>query len=227
MRRLFIACVLLAGCGGGSAEHAATVRTATERAAVPSVEISLRGDDTRRVVFGHPLELKGVVRPNAAPVTVRLLASHEQVGSTTTAEDGSFRFTVRPQVNTIYSVRAGDKVSRRIQVYATPDQLFRVEPLGPRSGVFILEVRHPLAVTPTDRPAQFYVHYADGGRVYEGVGTAHPDHVSAVRAVARLKVKVKRPADDAVACAPAMIAANFGAPPLHDCGRRRVLVPRH
>src|SRR5436190_4831618 len=173
MRRGFVACVLLAGCGGGSAEDTATVRTATERAAAPSVEISLRGDDTRRVVFGHPLELKGVARPKGAPLSVRLLASHEQVGSTTTASDGSFRFTVRPQVNTMYSVGVGDKVSRHIQVYAMPDQNFRVEPLGPRSGVFVLEIGHPRSVTPTDQPAQFYVHIADRGRVYERVGTAH------------------------------------------------------
>src|SRR4051794_40089601 len=226
MRRSLIVCALLAGCGGGS-EGAPAVHTAPQPPQ-SSVEISLRGPDTRRVVFGHPLELRGAVRQShsTGPARVRLLASHETVQSTTTGEGGSFRFTVRPEVNTVYSVAVGDKVSRQIQVYAMPDQSFRVEPRGPRTGVFILEIKHPLSVTPTDRPALFYVHFADGGRVYERVAHAHLDHVSAVRAVARVKVTVHRPADDAVACVPVMIAANFGDPPLTDCGQRRVRVPR-
>ena len=226
MRRFLIVCALVAGCGGGS-EAAPAVHTAPPQPR-SSVEVSLHGPDTRRVVFGHPLELKGRVKQShpTGPAKVRLLASHEPVQTTTTGEGGSFRFTVRPEVNTIYSVSVGDKVSRHIQVYAMPDQSFRVEPVGPRSGVFILEIKHPLSVTPTDRPALFYVHFADGGRVYERVARAHLDHVSAVRAVARVKVTVPRPADDAVACVPVMIAANFGDPPLSDCGQRRVRVPR-
>jgi hypothetical protein len=225
-------CLLVAGCGGGGGgEPQAAARPAAQPSRA-SVEISLRGDDTRRVVFGHPLEFRGVVRPSGDPVTVRLLSSEypypvsEPVQSTTTGEGGSFRFTVRPEVNTMYSVSVRDKVSRHIQVYAMPDQQFRVEPLGPRSGVFIFEIKHPLSVTPTDRPVLFYVHFVGGGSVYERVAHAHLDHVSAVRAVARVKVTVKRQADDAVACVPAMIAANFGDPPLSDCGRRRVRVPR-
>src|SRR4051794_32910413 len=105
MRRFvaLVACSLVAGCSGGDggAAQPAAVRTAAESSR-PAVEISLRGDDTRCVVFGHPLSLRGVVRPSGAAVTVRLLAtSHpypvsKPVQSTTTGEGGSFRFTVRP-----------------------------------------------------------------------------------------------------------------------------------
>jgi hypothetical protein len=195
-----------------------------------SIEVSLRGPDTRRVVFDHPLELKGVVRQSGGatrPMTVRLLDSAEPVQSTTTGEGGSFRFTVRPRINAIYSVSVGDKISRRIQVYAMPEQQFRVEPTGPRSGVFVLEIGHPPEVVPTDRPAQFYVHFVGAGRTYMRVGEAHLDWVSRSRAVARLKVSLHREADNGVACVPAMIAENFGDPPIGDCGNRRVRVPRH
>src|SRR3954454_11872323 len=104
MRRVLTAtvCALAVGCGGStpSGKHAATVPTATQPRP-PSVEVALRGPDTRRVVFGHPLTLKGAVRPGRDPVTVRLLASEypypvsEPVQSTKTGEGGSFSFTVQ------------------------------------------------------------------------------------------------------------------------------------
>jgi hypothetical protein len=227
MRRAFILCVLVAGCGGSS-RPAPTVQTAPQPAR-SSIEVSLHGPDTRRVVFGQPLELEGVVRQSRAggPLTVRLLASHEPVQSTTTGEGGSFRFTVRPRLNTIYSVEVGGRASRRIQVYAMPELQFRVEPRGPRSGVLVLDVTHPPEVIPTDRPAQFYVHFVGDGRVYTRVGEAHLDWVSRSRAVARLTIRLKRAADDGVACVPAMIGERFGDPPIPDCGKRRVRVPNH
>src|SRR3954470_17342220 len=123
MRRTAAAmtCVLgVAGCGG-PATHIAkpppTVRTATQPPR-PSVEVSLRGPDTRRVVFDHPLTLKGAVRPAKGPVTVRLLATEypypvsEPVQTTKTGEGGSFSFTVRPRLNSIYSVEVEERVSR-------------------------------------------------------------------------------------------------------------------
>jgi hypothetical protein len=222
--------VAVVGCGGSTpAKRVDTARTAPPKPPPSSVEISLHGDDTRRVVFDHPLELKGVVRQShpSGPLTVRLLASHEPVQSTMTGEGGSFRFTVKPHLNAIYSVEAEGKVSRRIQVYAMPDQEFRVEPIGPRSGVFVLEIGHPPEVIPTDRPAQFYVHFVGGGRKYTRVGQAHLDWVSRSRAVARLTVRLHRAADNGVACVPAMIGENFGDPPIPDCGKRRVRVKRH
>lgn len=216
----------MAGCGGGSAAAPAVHTVSQEPRS--SVEVSLHGPDTRRVVFGHPLELRGVVRQShpAGPVRVRLLASHEPVQSTTADGRGSFSFTVRPRLNAIYSVDVAGRASRHVQVYAMPEQQFRVEPRGPRSGVLVLDVKHPPEVVPTDRPAQFYVHFVGDGQTYTRIGQAHLDWASRSRAVARLKVKLHRPADDGVACVPAMIAANFGDPPLSDCGRRRVHVPR-
>jgi hypothetical protein len=228
MRRAFIVCVLVAGCGGSSRQHAVTVHTATQPQR-SSVEISLHGPDTRRVVFGHPLELKGVVRQShpSGPVTVRLLASHEPVDSATTGEGGSFRFTVRPRLNTIYSVEAGSRVSRHIQVYAMPEGTFRVEPIGPGSGVFVYEITHPPGVVPTSRPVQFYVHLVGHGKRFTRVGRARFERVTPRRAVARVTITLHQPADDAVACVPAMIAPTFGEPPIRDCGRSRVRVPRH
>jgi hypothetical protein len=223
-------CLLLAGCGGSApTRRADTTPTAPQPEPPSSVEVSLHGPDTRRVIFDHPLELKGAVRQShpTGPVTVQLLASGEPVQSTDTGEGGSFRFTVTPRVNAIYSVEAEDKVSRRIQVYAMPDQDFHVEPTGPRSGVFVLDIRHPPEVTPTDEPAQFYVHFVGGGAKYTRVGEAHLDWVSRSRAVARLKVRLHRSADNGVACVPAMIGENFGDPPIPDCGKRRVRVKRH
>jgi hypothetical protein len=226
MRRSLIACALVAGCGGGS-QPAPAVHTATQPPR-SSVEVSLHGPDTRRVVFGHPLELAGVVRESrpSGPLTVRLLASHEPVQSTTTDARGSFRFTVRPRLNAVYSVQAAGRTSRHVQVYAMPEQDFRVEPRGPRSGVLVLAIGHPPEVVPTDHPAQFYVHFVGDGRTYTRVGQAHLDWVSRSRAVARLKITLHRAADNGVACVPAMIGQNFGDPPIGDCGRRRVHVPR-
>src|SRR4051812_32907340 len=131
---IFASVLAVAGCGasGGGGTTAAPVRTATAR---PSVEVSLRGPDTRRVVFDHPLKLDGMVRPGTPPVTVRLLASEspspvsEPVQSVKTGEGGSFSFTVRPRLNTMYSIEVEGRVSREIQVYAMPDGNFRVEPI--------------------------------------------------------------------------------------------------
>jgi hypothetical protein len=233
MRRAFIVCLLVAGCGGSTpSKHTDTIRTATQPAP-PSVEVSLHGPDTRRVVFGHPLELKGVVRQShpTGPVTVRLLASHEPVDSARTGEGGSFRFTVRPLLNTQYSVEVPSpgqaRVSRHIQVYALPEGNFRVEPVGPQSGVFVYEITHPPGVVPTNRPVQFYAHLTGHGKRYTRIGEARFDRVTSRRAVARVTITLHQPADDAVACVPAMIAPNFGDPPIHDCGRPRVRVPHH
>jgi hypothetical protein len=233
MRRALIAsaCVLVAGCGGSDPpKRAETVRTATQpRPTPPSVEVSLRGEDTRRVVFGHDLEIRGVVRQSrpSGPLTVRLLASREPVESTTTGEGGSFRFTVQPRVNTIYSVQVGDKVSRHIQVYAMPEGNFRVEPISPGSGYFVYEITYPRGVEPTKRPVQFYAHFTGGDKRFARVGEARFRHYGPERSVARVKITLDRPADDAVACVPAMIAKDFGDPPIPDCGKRRVRVKRH
>jgi hypothetical protein len=231
MRRAFAVsvCVLVAGCGGSThAKHAETARTATQPPR-SSVEVSLHGPDTRRVVFGHPLELKGVVRQShpTGPLTVRLLASHEPVDSAKTGEGGSFHFTVRPRLNTIYSVEVETRVSRHIQVYALPEGNFRVEPLGPMSGVFVYEITHPPGVVPTKRPVQFYAHLIGHGKRYTRIGEAPFDRVTPRRAVARVTITLHQPADDAVACVPAMIAKGFGDPPIRDCGRHRVRVPGH
>jgi hypothetical protein len=231
MRRALTAsvCALVVGCGGSThAKHADTVRTATQPQR-SSVEVSLHGPDTRRVVFGHPLELKGVVRRShpTGPVPVRLLASHETVDSTRTGEGGSFHFTVRPRLNTVYSVEVEGRASRRIQVYAMPEQVFRIEPLAPARGVFVLEITHPPGVVPTKEPVQFYAHRRGDGRVFTRVGQARLERVSRERAVARATITVHFQADDAVGCVPAMIAEGFGDPPIRDCGRRRVRVPRH
>jgi hypothetical protein len=230
MRRALVLCVLVAGCGGGGsgdAERPSNADTAPQ-AAPSSVEVSLRGPDTRRVVFGHPLELAGVVRPTGSsePRTVRLLAEHEPVDTTRTGEGGSFSFTVRPRLNTVYSVEVDGRASRRVRVYAMPDQDFRVEPLGPRRGILVLEMEHPPEVTPTDNPAQFYVHFVGDGGTYTRVGEAHLDWASRSRAVARLRLRLHRAADDSIACLPSMFATNFGDPPIADCGKRRVRPPR-
>src|SRR3954453_14230476 len=109
--RMSAACALVAvaGCGGGStpAKHAGTTRTATQPAR-PSVEVALRGPDTRRVVFNQPLKVVGVVRPARADTKVTLLSSQypypvsEPEQATTTGEGGRFDFTVRPLRNTLY-----------------------------------------------------------------------------------------------------------------------------
>jgi hypothetical protein len=118
-------------------------------------------------------------------------------------------------------------VSRRIQVYAMPEGTFRVEPIGPGSGVFVYEITHPPGVVPTRRPVQFYVHLVGHGKRFTRVGAARFDRVTPLRAVARVTITLHQPADDTVACVPAMIAKNFGDPPIRDCGRRRVRVPHH
>src|SRR3954452_10590953 len=106
MRRALIVCVLVAGCGGErfAGVPAPVAHTATQPPP-SSVEVSLHGEDTRRVVWGHPLELEGVAPPSRppAPATVHLLASRERVQTTTADSRGHFRFTVRPRINEIYS----------------------------------------------------------------------------------------------------------------------------
>src|SRR3954462_8828103 len=160
------ACVFVAGCGGGDAAQPAAPAPAATQPAPSSAEVSLRGPDTRRITFGHPLELRGSVRQShpSGPVTVRLLASEypypvsEPVQSARTGEDGSFSFTVRPRLNTLYSVQVGTRVSRHIQVYALPAGNFRVEPLDSRRALFVYEITYPRGVVPTNRPIQFYAH---------------------------------------------------------------------
>jgi hypothetical protein len=93
--------------------------------------------------------------------------------------------------------------------------------------VFVLEIEHPAGVVPTNRPVQFYAHVVGSGKLFTRVGEAHLDRVTRRRAVARLRVTRQRPADDAVACIPAMLAEGFGDPPIPDCGKRRVRVKRH
>jgi hypothetical protein len=242
MRRALtlMACVLVAGCGGGSTapKQVATVRTATQPPE-PAPEVGLSGDRVRRVEFGQPLQLEGAVRRQGGggdPIRVRLLASpyphvtSKSIASTTTGEGGHFEFTVRPRINTRFSAEVEStpkRVSGQVLVYAMPKQEFRVEPLGPGSGVFVLEITHPPGVFPTNRPVQFYVHLVGRGKRFTRVGEAHLDRVTPRRAVARLRVTRQRPADDAVACVPAMIAEGFGDPPIRDCGKRRVRVKRH
>jgi hypothetical protein len=167
-------------------------------------------------------------------VTVRLLASEypypvsEPVQSTTTAEGGSFSFTVRPRLNTMYSVGAGARISRHIQVYAMPDGNFRVEPIAPGRGSFVYEITYPTGVTPTRLPVVFYAHLTrNGPRIYTRVGQAPFRRTSRDHAIARVAITVHQRADDAVACVPTMIAPSLGAPPIRDCGRRTVRVPRH
>jgi hypothetical protein len=197
--------------------------------------VSLRGPDTRRVIFGHDVTLKGVVRQShpTGPLKVRLLASpypypvSEPVDSATTGEGGSFRFTVRPRLNTLYSVGVESRVSRHVQVYALPEGTFRVEPLGPGSGVFVYEITYPPEVVPTKRPVQFYAHLTRHGKRYTRIGQARFHRVTPGRSAARVTVTLHEPADNAVACVPASIAPGFGDPPIRDCGRHRVRVPRH
>lgn len=231
------ACVLVAGCGGSSKEHAVTVRTATQPRPAPA-EVVLTGERTRKVEFGQPLRLEGAVRqrPGDEPLRVRLLASpyphvtSQAVASTTTAAGGGFEFSVKPRINTFYSAEAEStpkRISSQVRVYATPKQEFRVEPLGPGSGVFVYEITHPAGVVPTNRPVLFYAHFTGHGRAYTRIGQAHLDRVSRRRAVARVTITLHRPADDAVGCVPAMIAEGFGPPPIRECGQRRVHVPRH
>jgi hypothetical protein len=186
-------------------------------------------------VFGHELMLAGVVRQShpSGPLSASLLASPypysvaEPVQSAETGEGGSFHFTVRPRLNTIYSVQVGSRMSRRIQVYALQEGTFRVEPAGIRTGVFVYEITHPAEVVPTNRPVQFYAHLKGRGRLYTRIGQARFKRLTPERAVARTTITLRRPADNAVACTPAMIAEGFGDPPIRDCGRRRVRVPRH
>jgi hypothetical protein len=226
--------VLVAGCGGGGAdpepgsEPAAPARTATQPA-LAAVEVSLRGRDLRTVVFDHPLTLTGVARrskPGAA-LPVRLLADADRVDSATTGEGGSFHFTVRPRLNTTYTVEAGGAVSRQVRVLALPEANFRVEPLAPGRGVFVYEITHPAEVALTRQPVQFYAHLTGRGRAYTRIGQARFHSSDRRHASARVTVTLPAPADDAVACVPTMIAPGFGRPPLRDCGRRRVRVPRH
>lgn len=232
------ACLFLAGCGGGSTPTVATVRTATQ-SPTPAPEVVLTGEHFRRIEFGQPLKLEGAVRRQGGagdPIRVRLLASpyphvtSRSVASTTTGEGGHFEFTVKPRINTLFSAEVQStpkRISSQVKVYAMPKQVFRVEPLGPSRGVFVLEITHPPDVVPTNRPVQFYVHLRGHGKRFTRVGEAHLDRVTPRRAVARLTVTVHGHADDAVSCIPAMIAEGFGDPPIRDCGRRRVRVPRH
>src|SRR4051812_12002834 len=230
-----IACVLVAGCGGSTeAMHAATTTRAATQRARPSLEVSLRGPDTRRVVFDHPLTIKGVARPGDLGRTVRLLSSEspypvsEPVQSTKTGEGGSFSFTVRPHLNTMYSVEVGERVSRHIQVYAMPDGNFRVEPIAPGRGYFVYEITYPAGVTPTRLPVVFYAHMTrDARRLYTRIGQAPFRRTGRTHAIARVAITLRHPADDAVACVPTSIAPNLGAPPIRDCGRGEVRVPGH
>src|SRR3954454_19058792 len=223
-------CALAAGCGGSThtGEPASTVRSATQPAR-PSIEISLRGRDMRTVVFDHPLSLEGAVHPSApaTPVRVRLLADGQPVQSTMSGAGGSFEFSVSPRLNTTYSAAAEGTESRRVRVLALPDDQFRVEPLAPGRGVFVYEITHPAGLTLTRQPVQFYAHLSGHGHDYTRVGQAHFRRLDPRRAAARVTVTLRRPADDAVACLPTMIAPGFGRPPLRDCGRRKVRVPGH
>jgi hypothetical protein len=82
-------------------------------------------------------------------------------------------------------------------------------------------------VRPTNQPVQFYAHLTGHGRDYTRIGEARFQRLSRTRATARVTVTLPGPATDAVACVPTKIAPGFGRPPLRDCGRRRVRVPRH
>ena len=235
MRRLSaaLACMFIAGCGGGNdaRKPAGPVRTATQ-SAPSSVEVSLHGRALRTVVFDHPLTLAGTVHRSSprGPLRVRLLASPsgpEPVQSATTGEGGGFRFTVHPRVNTTYSVEAETRTSRSVRVLALPDETFRVEPLAPGRGVFVYEITHPAEIPPTEQPVQFYAHLTGRGPDYTRIGEARFHSAGRTSAAARLTVTLPGPADDAVACVPTMIAPGFGRPPLRDCGRRRVRVPHH
>jgi hypothetical protein len=235
MRRIpaAVACVLVAGCGGGGDAKPAAPASAATQPPPSSAEVSLRGPDTRRITFGHPLELRGFVRQShpRGPLTVQLLASEypypvsEPIQSARTGEGGSFSFTVRPRLNTLYSVQVGNRVSRHIQVYAMPQGNFRVEPFDARRALFVYEITYPRGVVPTNRPIQFYAHLTGQGERFTRIGEARFERVTPERAVARVAIRLRRAADNFVACSPAVIAEGFGDPPIRDCGRRRVHVP--
>jgi hypothetical protein len=225
-----VACALLTGCGGSTQAEkpARTVRTATQPRTA-SVEVSLQGRDLRTVVFDQPLTLAGAVHQAgpAVPLRVHLLADTRPVQSAATGAGGSFEFTVRPRLNTTYSVEVEGNVSRHVRVLALPEEKFRVEPLAPGRGVLVYEITHPAEVTLTRQPVQFYAHFTGHGRDYTRIGQARFHVADRRHAAARVTIALRAPADDAVACVPTMIAPGFGRPPLRDCGRRSVRVPHH
>src|SRR3954464_14884499 len=162
------ACALAAGCGGSGQRAANSTRTSRTSADPPrsSIEISLHGRDLRTVVFDQPLTLTGVVRRSqeaAAPLRVRLLADAAPVQSAEAGASGSFAFTVRPRLNTTYSVAAEGSVSRHVRVRALRDEPSGGEPTGRGRGVFVYEIWHPAEVGPTRQPVQFYAHLVGRG----------------------------------------------------------------
>jgi hypothetical protein len=107
----------LVGCGGGDSTPttAAPATPKNLRGAMPDTVITIRAS-ARVIDLGTPLIIDGTVRRDgrvAANLRVRLLkhdnrtpaGALDQVGSTRTRHDGSYRFVVRPDRNADWSVQ--------------------------------------------------------------------------------------------------------------------------
>ncbi len=213
MRRLvpLLALALFAGCGSG--------------ADGPKTRITLEGD-TAEVAIGQPTTLAGTVRPRSPRVDLYAAPGPEftperRVATETTDARGGFRFEVRPERNTAYTIHAGGKASEHVEVYATPRYSYKVSRTAPGRALYRWHVRHPAGLRLTRGPVHFY---AGAGDRYRHVGEAPLRRRSATLSVASAELPAPEGKPDVLACVARSIAPGYGAPPIEGCGEDGLVV---
>ena len=213
MRRLapLLAVALIAGCG--------------ERDGEPKTRITLEGD-TAEVAIGQATTLAGTVRPRTARVDLQAAAGPDftperRVATEVPDERGGFRFTVRPERNTAYTVHADGEKSEHVVVYATPRYGYRVRRTGPGRALYEWRVRHPDGLALTHGPVHFY---AGAGDRYRHVGEAPLEQRSATLSVASAELPAPEGKPEVLACVERSIAPGYGAPPIKGCGEDGLVV---
>ena len=208
---LSLAVILLAGCGKKDDE--------------PKTRISLEGD-TAEVAIGQPATLAGTVKPRAARVELYAAEGPEftperRVGDKATGDRGDFRFVVRPERNTAYTIHADGETSEHVVVYATPRYSYEVRRTAPGRALYEWHVRHPAGLELTRGPVHFY---AGAGNRYRHVGEAPLELRSATLSVASAELPAPEGKPDVLACVDRSIAPGYGAPPIKGCGEDGLVV---
>jgi hypothetical protein len=213
MRRLapLLLVLLVAGCG--------------ERDDAPKTRITLEGD-TAEVAIGERATLAGRVRPRAARVELYAAEGPEftperRVATKATNDRGAFRFDVRPERNTAYTIRAGGARSDHVVVYATPRYGYRAKRTVPGRARYEWRARHPEGLVLTHGPVHFYAGADDR---YRHVGEAPLEQRSSTLSVASAELASPEGKPQVLACVAKPIAPGYGAPPIKGCGEDGLVV---